>query len=186
VVVVADCNNHRLALWHLGDGIVWRHLGSRGSEPGQFICPQAVAVTGAGALVVTDRNRVQVLTVDGAVLCVLSPMAVGGVGPLGSNLYGVAVCVGTDDILVTDYDNRRVVMLTWSSPSHVRAVSLCFLYLCVKCHGFVLYLVVVNRYKTFYVCFTYSLREWRYRVRAYRTVQVDVADDWFERVARAS
>ncbi len=115
MVVVADCNNHRLALWRLGDGTVWKHLGSEGTEPGQFTEPQTVAVTGTGALVVTDQRGVQVLSVDGAVLCVLDPTAmVAGVGRLGIYLFGVAVYPGTDEILVTDYDNHRVVALSWS------------------------------------------------------------------------
>ncbi len=119
MVVVADNGNHRLSLWRLGDGTVWKHLGSVGTEPGQFTCPQAVAVTGAGALVVTDQHRVQVLTVDGAVLCVLDPTAVVGVGQLGSVLYGVALYPGTDEILVTDCLNHRVVALSWSRSPEV-------------------------------------------------------------------
>ena len=114
MVVVADFLNHRLSLWRLGDGTVWKQLGSKGTEPGQFTGPKAVAVTGAGALVVTDRHRVQVLTVDGAVLCVLDPTAVVGVGRLGHELYGVALYPGTDEILVADFDNNRVVALSWS------------------------------------------------------------------------
>ena len=115
MVVVADAWNHRLSLWRLGDGTVWKHLGSQGTEPGQFIYPSAVAVTGVGALVVTDSHRVQVLTVDGALLCVLDPTAVVGVGRLGLNLSGVALYPGTDEILVTDMYNHRVVALSWSS-----------------------------------------------------------------------
>ena len=114
MVVLADYCNHRLSLWRLGDGTVWKHLGSQGKQPGQFSFPQAVAVTGAGALVVTDDHRVQVLTVDGAVLCVLDPTAVVGVGRLGGGLFGVALYPGTDEILVTDYNNNRVVALSWS------------------------------------------------------------------------
>ena len=114
VVVVVDEWNHRLAMWRLGDGTAWKHLGSEGTEPGQFTAPQAVAVTGAGALVVTDVCRVQVLTVDGAVLCVLDLTAVVGVGRLGSVLNGVALYPGTDEILVTDYNNHRVLALSWS------------------------------------------------------------------------
>ncbi len=114
MVVVADFGNHRLSLWRLGDGTVWKHLGSQGTEPGQFTRPQAVAVTGAGALVVTDFQRVQVLTVDGAVLCVLDPTAMDGVGRLGRYLFGVALYPGTDEILVTDINNHRVVALSWS------------------------------------------------------------------------
>ena len=114
VVVVADLGNDRLSLWRLGDGTVWKHLGSQGTEPGQFTCPTAVTMTGAGALVVTDEHRVQVLTVDGAVLCVLDPTAVVGVGRLGGDLFGVALYPGTDEILVTDCLNHRVVALSWS------------------------------------------------------------------------
>jgi hypothetical protein len=114
VVVVADPNNHRLSLWRLGDGTVWKQLGSKGREPGQFIFPQAVAVTGAGALVVTDLHRVQVLTVDGAVLCMLDPTAAFGVGKLSGALFGVVLYPGSDEILVTDYDNHRVVALSCS------------------------------------------------------------------------
>jgi hypothetical protein len=120
VVVVVDMGNHRLALWRLGDGTVWKHLGSRGKEPGQFSWPIAVAVTSFGALVVTDERRVQVLTVDGAVLCVLDPTALVGVGQLSHYLYGVTVYPGTDEIIVTDTNNHRVVALTWSPPSNVR------------------------------------------------------------------
>ena len=110
--MVADDGNHKLSLWRLGDGTVWKHLGSEGTEPGQFFYPQAVAVMGVGALVVTDDYRVQVLTVDGAVLCVLDPTTVVGVGRLGKGLLGVALYPGTDEVLVTDYDNHRVVALS--------------------------------------------------------------------------
>jgi hypothetical protein len=123
VVAVVDCGNHRLVLWRLGDGTVWKQLGSRGTKPGQFIAPHALAVTSTGALVVTDQHRVQVLAVDGAVLCMLDPTAVVGVGQLGRNLYGVSVCADTDEILVTDLDNHLVVALTWPPSSHVRLFS---------------------------------------------------------------
>ena len=119
VVVVVDHDNHRLAFWRLRDGTVWKHIGSQGSAPGQFSEPCAIALTSSGALVVTDRHRVQVLTVEGAVWCVLDPTAVVGVGRLGENLYGVAVCPGTDEILVTDESNHHVVALTWNCMSEV-------------------------------------------------------------------
>ena len=114
MVVVADQSNHRLSLWRLGDGTVWKRLGSRGTKPGKFYGPWAVAVTGAGALVVSDWNRVQVLTVDGAVLCVLGPTAVVGVGHLGGFLFGVALYPATDEIFVTQCHNHRVVAISWS------------------------------------------------------------------------
>jgi DNA-binding beta-propeller fold protein YncE len=125
VAVVADTSNNRLALWRLRDGTVWKHLGSEGTQPGQFTHPRAVAVTGSGALVVTDGHRVQVLTVDGDVLCVLDPSTVVGVGRLGPALFGVAVIPGTNEILITDSNNHRVVALTctsdWSALVDARA-----------------------------------------------------------------
>ncbi len=119
VVVVADTCNDRLSLWRLGDGTVWKHLGSQGSGPGQFIWPQAVAVTGDGFLVVTDQCRVQVLALDGTVLCVLGPEADID-NQLDVYLYGVTVCAATDEIVLTDYRNQRVVALAWLPPSNVR------------------------------------------------------------------
>ena len=95
--MVVEYGNHRLAFWRLRDGIVWKHIGSRGVAPGQFTNPNAIALTSSGALVVTDEHRVQVLTVEGGVLCVLDPTAVAGVGQLGKDLPGVAVCPGTDE-----------------------------------------------------------------------------------------
>ena len=126
MVVVVDWGNHRLVLWRLGDGTVLKQLGSQGTKPGQFTCPNAVAVTSTGALVVTDEHRVQVLTVDGAVVCVLDPTAVASVGRLGYSLLGVTVCADTDEILVTDNNNHRVVALAWSPPSQVRLFSIFF------------------------------------------------------------
>ena len=138
MVVVVDTGNHQLSLWRLGDGTVWKHLGSEGREPGQFTFPGAVALTGAGALVVTDVCRVQVLTVDGAVLCVLDPTAVVGVGRLGGNLFGVALYPGTDEILVTDYVNHRVVALSWSPEVCCYEYS-CFMYVCIVMSYFFFY-----------------------------------------------
>jgi DNA-binding beta-propeller fold protein YncE len=116
VAVVADCRNHRLCLFRVDNGALLRHLGSRGAAPGQFCYPAAVAVasasvTGSGEawLVVGDsgNGRVQVLTRLGAVVRVL--MACDGVTPLGGYLAGVAVCVATGEVLVTDLYNHRVV-----------------------------------------------------------------------------
>ena len=118
--MVVDHINHRLAFWRLRDGTVWKHMGSKGTAPSQFTEPMAIALTSSGALVVTDLHRVQVLTVEGAVLCVLNRTAVVSVGQLGIRLFGVAVCPGTDEILVTDWCNHRVVVLIWNPNSEVR------------------------------------------------------------------
>ncbi len=120
MAVVVDHGNDRLAFWRLRDGTVWKHMGSYGTAPGQFFYPEAIALTSSGALVVTDQyRRVQVMTVEGAVLCVLDPTTVAGVGRLGESLPGVAVCPGTAEILVTDFDNHRIVALMWNPNSEV-------------------------------------------------------------------
>lgn len=79
-VVVADTDNSRLSVFRLDDTWV-RHVGSRGTAPGQFNQPTAVATaaTAEEALVVADvgNHRVQVLTVLGAVLRVLPFGALG-------------------------------------------------------------------------------------------------------------
>lgn len=119
VVVVVDQGNHRLMLWRLGDGTLWKQLGSEGTEAGQFYSPRAVAVTSTGALVVSDERCVQVLTVEGAVVCVLDPLNPimnFGVGrlQLGGSHYGLAVYPGTNEILFTDSCNDRLLALSWS------------------------------------------------------------------------
>ncbi len=153
VVLVADCCNHRLALWRLRDGTVWMHLGGEGGEPGQFSQPQAVAVTRSRALVVTDTQRLQVLALDGSVLCVLrldlQTIGLGrlglclwalsscGIQPvwrgrrgLGYNLFGLIVCADSNDIIVTDWNNHRVLTLMWS-PGWLRSTTLFFfVFLC--------------------------------------------------------
>ena len=119
IAVVADCHNGRLALWRLRDGSVWKHFGSYGLEPGQFRGLQAVAATKQNALVVTDAHLVKVLTLHGAVLCVLDPSRLPGAGHLSSFLPGIAVCPNTDDIFVTN--NEQIVALTCTvDPENVR------------------------------------------------------------------
>lgn len=125
VAVVVDCFNNRLSLWRLCDSTLWKHLDSRLKKKRRFIHPRAVAVTKAGALVVSDGSdsafyRVQVLTIDGTVLSVLNPSRFPLVGALMSCPRGMAVCVGTDDILVTDGVGRRIVAMTWVPVSKVQ------------------------------------------------------------------
>jgi hypothetical protein len=40
MVVVADQLNYRMSLWSLGDCTLWRHLGSKGTEPGSSPFPR--------------------------------------------------------------------------------------------------------------------------------------------------
>ncbi len=129
VAVVADFGNHRLCLFRVDDGALLRHLGSSGDAPGQFEWPTAVAVasasvTGSGEawLVVGEsgNGRVHVLTQLGAVVRVLK--ICDGVTPLGDYLAGVAVCVATGEVLVTDYHNHRVVSWRLSDGGGCRVV----------------------------------------------------------------
>jgi hypothetical protein len=116
VAVVADTHNDRLSLFRVDDDTLLRHVGSKGAAPGQFNEPRAVSVvssrlTGNGEawLVVgdSDNRRVQVLTLLGVVVRVLS--AGDGVGPLGDVLNSFTVCEATGELLVSDLRNHRVV-----------------------------------------------------------------------------
>jgi hypothetical protein len=114
VAVVADTENHRLALWRVRDGTVVRHVGSGGAAPGQFSFPTAVTVVPARSmgsdelLVVADSGNhcVQILTRMGTVVRVLQGDAV---IKLGGWLRGVTVCIGTGEVLLVDRENHRVV-----------------------------------------------------------------------------
>jgi hypothetical protein len=128
VVVVADTRNHRLAMWRVRDGTVVRHVGSKGTAPGQFNFPRAVTVVPARAtgsdeawLVVADEEncRVQVLTRTGMVVRVLQGDVV---TQLSMSLHGVTVCLGTGEVLVTDCDHHRVVSWRLSDGGGLRVV----------------------------------------------------------------
>ncbi len=129
VAVVTDYFNHRLCLFRVDDGTLLRHLGSHGTAPGQFNCPTAAAVASASVmgrgeawLVVGDsgNRRVQVLTRLGAVVRVL--MACDGVTPLSYYFCSVTMCVGTGEVLVTDFCNHCVVSWRLSDGGGCRVV----------------------------------------------------------------
>ena len=65
-VYVADNGNHRISIFTL-EGQLIHTIGSRGSGPGQFKCPSAVAISPDGDMYVTDttNHRVQVFSPDG-------------------------------------------------------------------------------------------------------------------------
>ena len=65
-VYVADSGNHRISIFTL-EGRLVHTIGSQGSGPGQFSCPNAVAISPDGDMYVTDYNnhRVQVFSPDG-------------------------------------------------------------------------------------------------------------------------
>ena len=134
VAVVADTNNHRLALWRVRSGTVVRHVGSEGADPGQFRYPSAVTVVPARStgtdeawLVVADsgNRRVQVLTRTGTVVHELQgdeDIALGEWFFGDCLLSGVTVCIGTGEVLVTDDYNDRVVSWRLSDGKGLRVV----------------------------------------------------------------
>jgi hypothetical protein len=124
VAVVADSNNHRLAMYRMRDGMLLTHIGGRGSAPGLFNCPRGVAVVSTEIsgdefdwLVVVDENnrRLQILTITGQVKYILAGSTANGLGPINLFLGGVAVCAATGEVWTTDAFNNRVV--AWKLPS---------------------------------------------------------------------
>ena len=107
IVIIADTRNDRLALWTLRDGKVLRHVGSFGERPGQFMYLGAVAITSSKLLVVTDEKHVQILTVTGDVVRVLALDSI--------QSRGVAVSPVTNDIIITDEAEYRVIVCSWGT-----------------------------------------------------------------------
>jgi DNA-binding beta-propeller fold protein YncE len=116
VAIVCDTGHQQLALLRVKDGMQVGRLGCHGTDSGSFQAPQAISVlptriTGAHEtwIAVTDgfNCRVQILTTTGASVRVLT--ACDGVSPLGNRLNGVAVSVATDELIVSDAENNRVV-----------------------------------------------------------------------------
>jgi hypothetical protein len=122
VAVVADTLNHRLALWRVRDGTVVRHVGSAGTFPRAVtVVPARATGSDEAWLVVTDTGNccVQVLTCTGTVVRVLrGDVAI----PLSSYLFGVTVCLGTGEVLVTDRGHHRVVSWRLSDGGGLRVV----------------------------------------------------------------
>ena len=102
-VYVADTGNHRISIFTL-EGQLIRTIGSRGSGPGQFNYPGAVAISPDGDMYVTvHRNhRVQVFSPDGVFQREF------GKGQLN---YPLDILLTPDGhVLVADSVNNRVVI----------------------------------------------------------------------------
>ena len=101
-VYVADNGNHRISIFIL-EGQIIRTIGSRGSGPGQFDCPSAVAISPDGDMYVTDYNHcVQVFSPDGVFQREF------GKGQLN---WPLGILITADGhVLVAERDNNRVVI----------------------------------------------------------------------------
>ena len=64
ILYVADMDNHRVQKWTI-HGAYLGKFGSEGSDNGQLYSPIGVAYDGKDHILVTDRNRVQIFTLDG-------------------------------------------------------------------------------------------------------------------------
>ena len=103
LVYVGEWSNHRISIFTL-EGQLVRTIGSKGSGPGQFNTPSAVAFSPDGDMYVADQNnhRIQVFNSDG-----VYQREIGG-GQVKSP-YDVLI---TPDgyVLVADFGNKRVVI----------------------------------------------------------------------------
>ena len=102
---VAESGNHRISIFTL-EGQLIRTIGSRGSGPGQFDYPSAVAISPDGDMYVTDESnhRVQVFSPDGVFQREL------GKGQLDCPRDILITADG--HVLVADCDNNRVVIFS--------------------------------------------------------------------------
>ena len=102
-VYVVDNGNHRISIFTL-EGQLIRTIGSRGSGPGQFSWPSAVAISPDGDMYVSDANndRVHVFSPDGVFQREF------GKGQLN---YPRDILITADGhVLVADSENNRVVI----------------------------------------------------------------------------
>ena len=71
----------------------------------------AIALTSGKLLVVTDEMRVQIMTVTGNVVRVLALDSI--------QARGVAVSPVTNDIIITDEVEHRVIVCSWSTEVRI-------------------------------------------------------------------
>jgi DNA-binding beta-propeller fold protein YncE len=105
IVVVSEVGAFRVSVFNRGDGALLRRFGCEGSGDGQLNSPTVLCfMSGDRHVAVCDwrNNRVSVFSVDGEFIRHV------GVGVLNAPL-GVA-CSGHDELVVADYDHRRVVI----------------------------------------------------------------------------
>ena len=103
LVYVGELLNHRIAIFTL-EGQLIRTIGSRGSGPGQFNYPSAVAFSPDGDMYVADQNnqRIQVFNWDG-----VYQREFGG----GQLSFPLDILITADGhVLVADFGNKRVVI----------------------------------------------------------------------------
>ena len=103
LVYVGDCHNHRISIFTL-EGQLIRTIGSRGSGPGQFGNPTAVAFSPDGDMYVADgyNHRIEVFNSDG-----VYQREFGG----GQVKDPFDILVTADGhVLVADCGNKRVVI----------------------------------------------------------------------------
>jgi DNA-binding beta-propeller fold protein YncE len=107
VVVVAEVDVDRLAVFNRGDGTLLRRIGSSSSMRGQLNSPLGLCFMASNrhvAVAEYDNNRVSVFGLDGEFIRHV------GDGSLRSP-EGVA-CSADDELVVADTGNRRVVVFS--------------------------------------------------------------------------
>ena len=108
-VVVAECGGHCVSVVS-GNGEK-KSFGTRGSAPGQFICPEGVAIDAGGKIIVADcsNHRIQQLSSTGKHLRTVGTR---GSEPLQFQLpVGIAVHPQTHKVCVADMGNHRIQVL---------------------------------------------------------------------------
>ena len=85
------------------EGKFLKEIGKQGTGNGEFIYPAGLAIDKTGQLVVTDKNGVQVFTLDGMFVTKF------GDDVLSSNARGVSV-LKDGRIIVTDYNEDKLLI----------------------------------------------------------------------------
>ncbi len=109
-IMVADTDNDRIVLLNAADGSCLYDFGSRGTGPGQFKSPRAVAADGAEGVWVADafNYRVQRLTLSGTALGSTAAGAFGEGDDQFRSPHCVAPIPSSSRVAVCDTFNFRV------------------------------------------------------------------------------
>jgi hypothetical protein len=118
-VYVADSGNHRIQQFD-PDGNYEKQWGTKGTDPGQFVWPESVAVGPDNRVYVADKrnNRIQVFDADGIFLEEFGSPG-NGEGGVSCPAY-IAVyrtTGGVTRVYVSDSHNNRIQVFTDQEPS---------------------------------------------------------------------
>jgi hypothetical protein len=128
-LIVIDVAVGRLVVIDLATDTVVSRFGSDPYDSLEFDAPTDVAITCSNNLVVTDRQQISIITIDGVFLYSLEYPTPRNVVDIDENTFGgvfaVTVNKATDEIIIADCHNHHLVVFKAPIKVHVTIVCFC-------------------------------------------------------------